>query len=107
MKIGKINLPKLKHLVLESAGLKKEIIQDICNSDLPNLEHLDLWLGNSNGGGGSVEAEAVIPILNGKFPKLKYLGLKNYDKQDDLVKILNGAAALKNLEVLDLSLIHI
>ena len=80
------------------------MVQDICDSNLPNLEHLDLWLGNIHGGGGHIEAEDVMPILNGKFPKLKYLGLKNYDKQDELMKALNGTAVLKNLEVLDISM---
>lgn len=101
--LGKIKLLKLKRLIVEAAGLQKKTIQDICNSDLPNLEHIDIWLGNRHGN-SNIEPEDLMPILNNKFPKLKYLGLKNYDKQDDLVKILNGAKVLKNLEVLDISM---
>jgi len=102
--LGKIELPKLKRLIVETTALQKETIQDICNSDLPNLEHLDIWLSNRYGSGNIIEPEDMMPILNNKFPSLKYLGLKNYDRQDDLVKILSGAKVLKNLEVLDISM---
>jgi len=101
--LGKIQLPKLKHLIIEAAKLQKEMIRDVCSSTLPDLEHIDIWLG-SRANGGSIEPADLMPILNGKFPKLKYLGLKNYDQQDDLMKILKGTTVLRHLEVLDISM---
>ena len=103
LKLGKINLPNLRHLVIETGGMKSEVIFDIAQSDLPNLEHLELWLGTNNYG-CTVEVEDLKRILNGDYPKLKYLGLKNYYKADELAQILKGTAALKKIETLDLSM---
>ena len=103
LKLGKINLPNLRHLVIETGGMKSEIIFDIAKSDLPNLEHLELWLG-TNDYGCTVEGEDLKRILNGDYPKLKYLGLKNYYKVDELAQILKGTAVLKKIETLDLSM---
>jgi len=44
------------------------------------------------------------PILNGNYPKLKYLGLKNYDDEDLIAKELQNAGILKTIEILDLSM---
>jgi len=101
--LGKIDLPKLKNLVVESGGINASVIRDICDSDLPNLEYLDLWLGTDDYG-CTVEVRDLTPILFGKFPKLKYLGLKNYHKQDELAKALKSAPVLKYIDILDLSM---
>ena len=101
--LGKIQLPNLKNLIVETGGLDAEVIADIMDSHLSNLAYLDLWLGTEEYG-CTVEVEDLQPILNGKYPNLKYLGLKNYDKQDELAAALNGASVLENLETLDLSM---
>lgn len=103
LRLGKMNLPKLKHLVIESNALKADVIKDISDSDLPNLEHLEIWLGTSTYG-CDIEAHDLQGILDGKFSKLTYLGLKNYDKQDELIQKLQGASVLNNLDTLDISL---
>jgi len=103
LKLGKMDLPRLKHLSIESDILKLDVIKDICASDLPDLEHLELWLGEFNYG-CDVEVSDLLAILDGKFPKLKYLGLKNYDKQDELIQHLQGASVLDNLHILDVSM---
>ena len=101
--LGEINLPNLKNLVVETGGLNGDAIDDICNSNLPNLEHLELWLGTDEYG-CTVKVEQLRPILDGKFPNLEYLGLKNYDEQDALAKNLQGAAVLEYIDVLDISM---
>jgi len=103
LKLGKINLPNLKNLIIESGGLPVEVVKDIVASNLNELEHLEIWLG-TEGYGGTVSIEDIKPILNGNYPKLKYLGLKNYDDEDLIAKELQGASILKNLETLDLSM---
>ena len=101
--LGEIKLPNLRHLIIETGGMKSEVIFDIAKSNLPNLEHLELWLGTSNYG-CTVEVEDLKRILNGDYPKLKYLGLKNFHQADELAQILKGTAALKKIETLDLSM---
>jgi len=103
LKLGEINLPNLKNLIIESGGLPVEVVKDIVASNLNELEHLEIWLG-TEGYGGTVSIEDIKPILNGNYPKLKYLGLKNYDDEDLIAKELQGASILKNLETLDLSM---
>lgn len=103
LKLGEINLPNLKNLIIESGGLDKEIISDIVKSNLENLEHLEIWLGTENYG-CTIKAEDLLPILNGNYPNLKYLGLKNYHQQDDLAEALQGASILATIEILDLSM---
>lgn len=95
---------KLKHLVIESGGLPPTVISEVCQADLPNLEHLELWLGSDNYGFSS-SAEDFAPILKGtNFSKLKYLGLRDSEIADELANALSGAPVLDQLETLDLSL---
>jgi len=101
--LGKINLPNLRHLVIETGGLRSDIIFDIAKSNLTNLEHLEIWLGTDEYG-CTVDVEDLKRILNGDYPKLRYLGLKNFHQADELAQILKGTAALKKIEILDLSM---
>ena len=79
------------------------VVSDIAASNLGNLEHLELWLGTENYG-CTIKIEDLMPLLNGKYPKLKYLGLKNYYQQDALAGALQGASILETIETLDLSM---
>jgi len=103
LKLGKINLPNLKNLIIESGGLNVKVVKDIIASDLTNLEHLEIWLGTENYG-GTVTIKDLKPILNRDYSKLKYLGLKNYDDEDLIAKELQNAGILKTIETLDLSM---
>ena len=103
LKLGMINLPNLKNLVVETGGLDKEVVQDIIHSDLENLEYLELWLGTDEYG-CNIDIEDLKPILDGKYPLLRYLGLKNYYQTNDLAKALLEASVLDNVKTLDLSM---
>ncbi len=103
LKLGKIQLPKLKNLIIECGGLPLRTLKEILSSDLPNLEYLEIWLGTEYYGLG-VTVDDLQPILDGHFPKLYHLGLKNYDFQDELAKRLHNAPVLKNLKTLDFSM---
>ena len=95
---------KLKFLIIESGGLPPGVIGEVTQSSLPNLEHLELWLGTDDYGFDST-AEDFSPILSGeKFPKLRYLGLRDSDIADDLAVALNNAKILQRIETLDLSM---
>lgn len=104
LRLGKLSHSKLKKLTIETGGLSTQVIKEVCNAHLPQLEHLELWLGSENYG-FDAGVEEFAPILSGeKFPQLKYLGLRDSEIADDIAKALQHAPVLKQLDVLDLSL---
>ena len=95
---------KLKGLVIETGGMPSELFQSVVKAQLPQLEHLELWLGEENYG-GEVAVTDLKPLLNGDlFPNLKHLGLCNSEMQDEIAQALSGAPVLNKIRVLDLSL---
>jgi hypothetical protein len=104
LKFSPVTHPHLKTLIIETGGLSPETIADICQLKLPNLEHLELWLGSECYGGEST-IEDLQPILNGNlYPKLRYLGLRNAEYTDDIAEDVVRSLTLKQLKILDLSM---
>ncbi|MFJ3671430.1 STM4015 family protein [Streptomyces sp. NPDC090106] len=94
----------LRRLVVETGGLPVEVVRGIGASDLPALEHLDLWLGTPDYGGDS-EAADLEPILSGaRLPRLTHLALRNSEMQDAVAAAVAAAPVVERLEVLDLSM---
>ncbi|MEH0573483.1 MULTISPECIES: STM4015 family protein [Streptomyces] len=94
----------LRKLVLETGGLPAEVVRGVGGSDLPALEHLDLWLGTPNYGGDSEVAD-LEPILSGaRLPKVRHLALRNSETQDAVAAAVASAPMVDRLEVLDLSM---
>ncbi|HEY2494003.1 MAG TPA: STM4015 family protein [Paenibacillus sp.] len=93
----------LQELIIICGGLPQEVLHQITNAKLPELQKLELYLGVDNYGfSGSVED--VLPLLqSGLFPKLKYLGLKDSEIQDEIAIAVADAPILDQLETLDLS----
>ena len=46
--LGEVHQESLKELVIETGGLPASIINEVITADLPNLEKLELWLGDGN-----------------------------------------------------------
>ena len=102
--IGKLRHDNLRSLIIESGGLDGEVVRGIAGSDLPRLEHLELWLG-TDAYGGNVTLEDLAPILGGaRFPALRRLGLRNVEGADAIATAVAQAPILNRLEALDLSL---
>jgi len=102
--LGRVRHERLRELIIQSGGLPPQAIHDVLASDLPALEHLELWLGEPNYG-GSATAEDLAPLLGGEqFPKLKYLGLKDSVIADELAGVLANSPILERLDVLDISM---
>lgn len=102
--LGEIHHARLKSLVIESGGLDVDVLRDAVSEDLPALEHLEIWLGSENYG-GNVSLEDLEPVLSGrKFPRLKYLGLRDSELQDEIAAAVAASPILARLETLDLSL---
>ncbi|MBZ0113121.1 MAG: STM4015 family protein [Thermoanaerobaculia bacterium] len=93
----------IRALAIEAGGLSAELVQAVASADLPRLEHLELWLGTTDYGGTST-VEDLTPVLEGCFPNLSYLGLRNCDYADDLARAVAESAILNEIKVLDLSL---
>ena len=106
LSLGSLNHPNLKKLIIETGGMDSKILKEIAGANLPNLTHLELWLGSSYYGFDS-SAEEVAATFRGKnpnhLPALKYLGLRNCEVADELAKLLIGHPIMDRIEVLDLS----
>ncbi|MFD0684883.1 STM4015 family protein [Actinomadura fibrosa] len=99
-----IRSERLKVLRLESGGLPAPIVRAVGASDLPNLEHLDLWLGEENYGGDATVAD-LAPILGGeRLPALRHLGLEDAEIQDEIAAAVAGAPVVARLESLSLAM---
>ncbi|MGW0586131.1 STM4015 family protein, partial [Streptomyces sp. NPDC002920] len=71
-------------------------------SDLPALEHLDLWLG-VEWYGRTTTVEHLAPILDGsRLPVLRRLGLQNADIQDEVAAAVASAPVVARLTALHL-----
>ena len=104
LRFGPLNHGRLRSLVVESGGLDVSVVRDITSSSLPELEHLELWLGTEEYG-GNAEVVDLAPILSGKiFPKLRYLGLRDSELTDAIAASVTHSPLLERLRVLDLSL---
>ncbi|MEH2097767.1 STM4015 family protein [Nostoc sp.] len=94
----------LKALIVETGGLSRDTVAQICNMNLPALEHLELWFGSEDYG-GDCWVEDLNPIIFAeKFPQLNYLGLRNSQFTDEIVSVIIGSPILDYISVLDLSM---
>jgi len=94
----------LRALAIETGGMDVSVIRSVCTSSFPNLEYLELWLGTDEYGANYSVAD-LQPILSGRlFPKLKYLGLRNSQRADELAGVIVNSPLLQRIETLDLSL---
>jgi len=94
----------LRSLTIESGGLPASVVAAVCASDLPALEHLELWLGDGYYGGDTDVAD-LAPILSGsRFPRLTSLGLKDSEIADAIAAAVAGAPVVARLRHLDLSM---
>ncbi|GAA3954694.1 hypothetical protein GCM10023085_41460 [Actinomadura viridis] len=94
----------LKTLRIECGGLPAHVVRAVAASDLPGLEHLDLWLGVGHYGGDATVAD-LEPILAGaRLPALRHLGLEDSEIQDEIAAALAGAPVVARLESLSLAM---
>ncbi|MCE5279449.1 MAG: STM4015 family protein [Planctomycetaceae bacterium] len=104
LSLGPARHATLRSLVIETGGLPPNILTELASSDLPQLEHLELWLGDSGYGWGS-SMDDLAPVLSGRlFPKLQYLGLRDSEVADEVAAAVAQSPLLERISVLDLSL---
>ncbi len=94
----------LRVLRFESGGLPAAVVRAVAASELPNLEHLDLWLGVDEYNGDATVAD-LAPILGGeRLPALRHLGLEDSQIQDEIAAAIAGAPVVARLESLSLAM---
>jgi hypothetical protein len=102
--VDPIRSQTLRVLRFESGGLPSAVVRSVAASELPNLEHLDLWLGVDDYGGDATVAD-LAPILGGeRLPALRRLGLEDSQIQDEVAAAVAGAPIVARLESLSLAM---
>jgi hypothetical protein len=96
--------PNLREFIVECGGLPSTVALALTESNMPRLEHLELWLGTENYGfdGDADLYRRVLAQL--RTPSLRYLGLRDSEIADQLAQWLAGEASIAQLDTLDLSL---
>ncbi|MEZ6125001.1 MAG: STM4015 family protein [Planctomycetaceae bacterium] len=102
--LGSVVHDQLRTLIIQTGGLPRQVVQQVAAAKLPELRHLELYLGEENYGGDSTVDDLRPFFADVLFPKLKYLGIKNSPLQNDIAVMAAESPVVKHLEVLDLSL---
>lgn len=105
LSLGTVLHNRLQKLVIESGGMDSEVLEQAHLANIPELTHLELWLGDENYG-CTIGPDDIAAFLNGlghQFPKLTYLGLRNYYLSDDLAATIAKTELPASLITLDLS----
>lgn len=95
---------RLRSLTLESGGLPAQVVRGVAASDLPALEHLELWLGTSEYGGDAVASDLEPFFAGTRLPRLRRLALCNSEIQDEIAAAVASAPVVARLEAVDLSM---
>jgi hypothetical protein len=104
LRLGSPRHEHLRTLIVEAGGLDASVLHQVAQAELPALEHLELWLGDEQYGWNGTVAD-VGPLLAGdRFPRLRYLGLRDSVIADEVAAAVAASPVLSHLEVLDLSL---
>jgi uncharacterized protein (TIGR02996 family) len=104
LELRKFQHDHLKSLAFEASNLPAKVVRAVGASELPALEHLELWLGTANYG-ANTRVRDLEGVLKGEhLPSLKYLGLRNSEIVDDIAAALTKAPVMKRIRELDLSL---
>ncbi len=99
-----LDLPELRMFTVQTGGLTKTEIRQICEARWPALEALNVWFGSSEYGGDGRVGD-LHAILDGQgLPKLRHLGLMNCPWIDEVVEVLATSRILPRLASLDLSM---
>ncbi len=102
-KLGTIVAPHLEKFVHISSGLSKNVPIELGKAMLPELRHLELYLGEEDYG-NTCKMKSFAGIFEGKgLPRLEYLGLANSEWERELIVALAKAPIVRRIRTLDLT----
>ncbi|MCB9679482.1 MAG: WGR domain-containing protein [Alphaproteobacteria bacterium] len=107
IELGPVRAPRLKQLVLETAGLSAEPLVELARGALPRLEDLEIWTGEAFRvpvGVPVAEASHVDALIRHDLPNLRRLAVRNCRFADAVVASLLDTDLPARLTHLDLSL---
>lgn len=104
-----LSLRPIRHEALcmlrfESGGLPAQVVRAVAASELPALEHLELWLGAGHYGGDTTVADLAPILAGGRFPALRHLGLQDSEIQDEIAVAVAASPLVARLTSLSLSM---
>ncbi|MGR3933053.1 STM4015 family protein [Streptomyces sp. BRA346] len=94
----------LRRLRFETGGLPGHVVRGVAESELPALEHLEMWFGVEQYGGTATVGDLAPLLSGGRFPALRHLGLMNSEIQDEIATAVASAPVVAQLDSLALSL---
>ncbi|MEO3871709.1 STM4015 family protein [Nonomuraea sp. B12E4] len=104
LRLGPVRNESLRMLGIETGGLPGEVVRGIGDSDLPALEHLELWLVVSHYGGDTTVGDCAGILSGERLPKLRYLGLRDSEIADEIAAAVAAAPVVARLETLSLGM---
>jgi uncharacterized protein (TIGR02996 family) len=102
--LGDLELPEVRRVELKTGGLSKASGDAIAKAKIPKVEHLEIWYGTDDYGGGCGPAQVTALLARTDLPALRWLGLKNADFGDEICKVVGKGKLVKQLTHLDLSM---
>jgi hypothetical protein len=108
VEIGRFQLPRLRHLVVESECLRAQAVKALSRLDLPQLQTMEIRVGTDPRGllTGKERARAALfkPLFESSMrPCLKRLALRETSFTDGLIELLVQSTLAPRLEALELS----
>ena len=94
----------MRSFTIECGGLPQEVAGALAASSMPNLTHLELWLGTDEygfSGDADLYRRVLAALMN---PGMEYLGLRDAQIADEVAVMLATQESIANLKTLDLSL---
>ena len=103
--LGTLDLPHLKELAIITTELSYQTLADLAASELPALERLNLWMGQTHIGTGTQYWKELEVILGGeRFPRLRHLALQQLNNADAIVGLILRTPLVKQLRTLGLAM---
>lgn len=103
LRFSPVKSDTLKVLEIISGGTPREPILDLQKCEFPNLERLEVYLGEENYGFDATMEDIKGLMSKELYPSLKYLGIKNSELQNEIFEAVLESDILPQLEVLDIS----
>jgi uncharacterized protein (TIGR02996 family) len=101
--LGVMHAPTLRRLTIRTRRFPMEPLRAIVRAALPNLEQLEIWIGDTNFDAGTTREDLERLLLRGVYPRLVHLALCNASIADEICALVIRSPTAHGLRVLDLS----